>query len=94
MPCCYMNESVDLCLIFRANPNIDLKLDCIFGKPIKRRFQRYLVRTEKGYCQLSTYESNTFLCEKYVILPIQTNGVQMLKNPPNSPFLFGQVNPI
>jgi len=31
---------------FRANSNIDRELYCIFGKTMKRRFQRYLVRTE------------------------------------------------
>ena len=45
------------------------------------------------YCQLFMYKSNTFLCEKYVILPIQTNGAQMQKNSLNSPFPFGHVDP-
>ena len=42
-----------------ANPNIDLELDCIFGKPMKHRFQRCIVRMEI----LSTFyvESNTFM---------------------------------
>jgi len=46
------------------------------------------------YCQFFMYESNTFLWEKYAILPIQTNGAQMLINPQNSPFFLGHVNPI
>jgi len=31
--------------IFLINPNIDLELDCIFGKPMNRRFQVYIVYT-------------------------------------------------
>jgi len=47
------------------------------------------VRKLGKYCQLFTHESNTFLDDQYVIPPIQTNGAQMQKNPPNSPFPRG-----
>ena len=54
-------------------PTSILNLTIIVKKPIKRRFQQYLVRTEI----LSTFkhESNTFLDEQTVISPIQTNGL-------------------
>jgi len=44
------------------------------------------------YYQFFTHESNTFLCEKYVILPILTNGVQMPKIP-KQPLPFGEREP-
>jgi len=37
----------------------------------------------RKYCQFFTHDLNTFLGKQYVILPTQTNGVQMLKNPRN-----------
>jgi len=37
------------------------------------------------YCQLFMYESNTFLCEKHVILPIQTNGGANAEKSPKQP---------
>jgi len=40
------SESVLHFCKFLANPNIDLELDCIFGKPMKRRLQGYIERTE------------------------------------------------
>ena len=40
-----------------------------------------------------THESNTFLGEQYAIPPIQMNGVQMPKNPRNSPFPLRHVDP-
>jgi len=55
-----MNESGNLCLKFRANPNIHLKLDYIFGKPMKRIDSNDILWLcmEIGYCQLFTHESN------------------------------------
>ena len=38
-------KPLHFCKLF-ANPNIDLEYDRIFEKPMKRRFQRYLVYTE------------------------------------------------
>jgi len=52
---------------FLTNPNIDLELDCIFGKPMKRRFQWYIVHME--IFQPFMYESNTFLCESMPLKP-------------------------
>ena len=33
-----------------ANPDIHLELDCIFGKPMNRRFQRYIVHMQLSTC--------------------------------------------
>ena len=49
---------------FLLNPHFYLEPDYIFRKPIKRRFQRYIVRTEI----FSTFQ--------YVIPSIQTNGTE------------------
>ena len=74
---------------FCANP-IDLKLDCIFGKPMKRRFQRYLVHTE--ITSTFTYESNTFLCEKSSFCLFKPMGRKCRKIP-KQPLSLRHVNP-
>jgi len=50
-------------------PNIDLELDCIFGKPVKRRFQRYIVHTEI----LSTFHAQV-KCISVTTYFIETKG--------------------
>jgi len=40
-------------------------------------------------CQLFTYESNKFLCKKYVILPIQNNGDANAEKSSKQPLPFG-----
>ena len=47
----------------------------------------------RKYCQFFTYESNTFLCKKYVILPIQTNGCSNAEKSRKSLFPLGYVDP-
>jgi len=39
------------------------------------------------------YESNTFLYKNAFILPIQTNWGANAEKSPNSPFLFGHMDP-
>jgi len=53
--CCYRWPSPEMLHFckFRTNANIDLKLDCIFRKPMKRIFQWYIVCMEI----LSTYHA-------------------------------------
>ena len=93
MPCCYgriwhylqLTRALHFCKFFK-NPHFDLEPVYIFGKPMKRRFQHIL--SMRKYCQLFTYESNTFLCKKYIILPIQTNGGTNAEKSPKQPFPF------
>ena len=53
---------------FLLNPHFDLEPDYITRKPLKHRFQLYIVRMEI----LSTFHTRVEYI--YVILPIQTNG--------------------
>jgi len=64
-------------------PNINFEHDCIFGKPMKCRFQRYLVCTEI----LSTFPVRIeyISVQKYVILPIQSNGSANAEKSPKQP---------
>jgi len=39
------DEQLHFCILL-VNPTVDLELECISEKPMKRRFQRYIVRTE------------------------------------------------
>jgi len=57
---------------FLLNPHFDLEPGYIIIKPMKHRFQRYIVHGET----LSTFhtQSNTFLSKQYVIPTIETNG--------------------
>jgi len=68
-----------------ANPNIVLELSCIFEKPMKRKFQRYLVRTEIP----STFHAQV----EYISVTkygIENNGS---KHPRNRPFPLQHVDP-
>jgi len=80
--CCSVQRYVNFaCVTFLqisqfTNPNIDLELDCIFGKPMKRRFQQYTVCT----AMLSTFHAQV----KYISVKSQwANGD---KKPGNGPF--------
>jgi len=53
MPCCYGRTCNDLCLNkvlcfckYFANSHFILEPDYIFRKPVKRRFQQYIVDTD------------------------------------------------
>jgi len=48
----------------------------------------------RKYYQLFMYKSNTFLCEQYVILPIQTNGGANAEKSPKQPLLLEARGPI
>jgi len=56
---------------FLLNPHFDLETDYIFRKPIKRRFQRCIVRMEI----FSTFHARV----EYVIPLIQTNGTECVR---------------
>jgi len=77
--------------IFALKPSIDLELKYIFGKPMKRRFQRCVVRTE----MLSTFHTRVEYTsvQKYVILPIQTNGGTNAEKSPKQPLPFAAREP-
>jgi len=62
---------------FLVKPNIDLELDCIIRKPMKRRFQRYIVRTKI----LSTSHARVeyIAVKNHVIETIGTVGVNNAK---------------
>jgi len=64
---------------FLANPNIDLVLNCVFGKPMKRRFQRRVVHAEI----LSTFHAQIeYISVKNVPLkPMGQWGQNSLKPP-------------
>jgi len=65
-------------------PNIDLELDCIFGKSMKRRFRRYIVHMEI----LSTFYIRVeyiSVQEKMLFCPFKPMGEKSW----NSPFLWG-----
>jgi len=55
---------------FILNTHFDLEPDCIIRKPIKQRFQRYIVHTEMFSPFHARVEYNT------VTLPFQTNGTE------------------
>ena len=58
---------------------------------MKRRFQQYLVRT---VIQSTFHVRVEYISmQKYDILPIQTNGAQMLKNLKTAPSSWGTWTP-
>jgi len=64
--------AIFLCVkCFLLKPHFDLEPDCIIRRPMQID-SNYMLCIRK-YCQLFTHESNTFLNEQYVILPIQVN---------------------
>ena len=62
------SETVLTFMYISPQPHFDLEPDYIFKKPIKRRFKRYIVRTEI----FSTFHARV----EYVIPPIQINGTE------------------
>jgi len=48
----------------------------------------------RKYYQFFTHESNTLLCKNTSFCQFKPMGAQMLKNPQNSPFLLGHMDPI
>ena len=65
--------------------NFDLKPDYFFGKPMNRRFKRYIVRTEI----LSTFHARV----EYISVK-NTPFKPMGTKPPKLSFLLGHVDPI
>jgi len=86
-----MQRSVPEISKYFAYPHFDFEPDYIFGKPTKCRFQRYVVRTE---IVSHFYVRVEYISMRKICLSGHSNqwGVQMPKNPENSPFL-GHVNP-
>jgi len=66
MECCGKSILRDF-FTFLLKPHFDLEPDCIVRKPIKRRFQQYLVHTEI----LSTFHTRVKYISRRTIPPIQ-----------------------
>ena len=76
---CVVCQLLHFCQML-SNPSIDLELEYIFRKPMKRRFQQCIVRPE---INLFMHESNTFLLQNTPLKPLSQWGKQP-QNPPIS----------
>jgi len=64
-----------------SNPSIDVELEYIFGKLMKRRIQRYRLLSIRKYYQTFMLELNTFLLQNTPLKPL-ANGEKLPHNPP------------
>ena len=68
-----------------SNSSVDLEFECICGKPMKRRFQRCIVRTEI----LATFHPRV----EYISVTKYTIEIMGANDPQNPPFSLRHVYP-